>query len=79
MTSDLALIFGLLFLLLMFPAAVSDYAADRPPRRAAALFVLGGGLILLAVALSPTGYQVGDIPDVIMRVVAWALGRGIVH
>lgn len=70
MSSDLALVAGVVCLFLMLPAAVSDFAASRPPRRAGALFAIGGVLIVLAMVTSPTGYHVADVPEVVMRVIA---------
>lgn len=70
MSSDLALVAGVLCLFLMLPAAVSDFAASRPPWRAAALFAIGGGLIVLAMATSAVSYQITDLPEVVMRVIA---------
>ena len=69
MTTDVALVLGILFLFLMMPAGVSDFAAGRPPRRVAFLFALGGALVIFAIVKSPTGYQAGDFPQVVMRVI----------
>lgn len=69
MSSDLTLMAGVLFLFLMLPAAISDFAAGRPPRRPAVLFVIGGLLILYAIQTSPTGYRPADLPEVVMRVI----------
>ncbi|MBS0563976.1 MAG: hypothetical protein JSR87_05710 [Proteobacteria bacterium] len=69
MSSDLALVAGVLCLFLMLPAAVSDFAASRPPWGAIVLFAIGGGLITLAMATSPVAYQITDLPVVVMRVI----------
>ncbi|MFZ1662923.1 MAG: hypothetical protein WAT77_13275 [Paracoccaceae bacterium] len=71
MTSDIALVLGLALLFLMVPAAVSDFAAGRPYRRSVILFVLGGILVLTAIYGSPEPYRAGDLPDVLMRVIAY--------
>lgn len=71
MTSDIALVLGLALLFLIVPVAVSDFAAGRPYRRPAVLFVVGGLLVLSAVYGSPIPYRAGDLPDVVMRVVAY--------
>lgn len=68
-TTDVALVLGILFLFLMMPAAVSDFAAGRPPRRVALLFTIGGALVIFALTTSRTGYQAGDLPEVLMRVI----------
>jgi len=72
-TTDVALVLGILCLFLMMPAGVSDFAAGRPPRRVAFLFVLGGALVIFAIVKSPTGYRPGELPDVVMRVIGAVL------
>lgn len=73
MTTDVALVLGIFCLFLMMPAGVSDFAAGRPPRRVAFLFVLGGALVIFAIVKSPTGYRPGELPDVVMRVIGAVL------
>lgn len=70
MDSDLILVIGLVLVALGIPALVSAFSESRSPRAAAAAFVLGGGLIAYAVMTNPGGYQIGDIPGVVMAVVA---------
>jgi|JI10StandDraft_1071094.scaffolds.fasta_scaffold554542_2 ABC-type dipeptide/oligopeptide/nickel transport system permease subunit len=70
MTSDLALVLGLVLLLLIAPFAVSDFAAGRSYRLPIFLFVVGGSLVLAAVYGSPVPYRPGDLPEVVMRVIA---------
>jgi len=70
MDSDLMLVVGLALVAFGIPALVSAFSDSRPPRAAAAAFVLGGGLITYAVMTNPGGYEIGDIPDVVMDVIA---------
>ena len=59
MTADVALVLGALFLLLMLSPAVSDFAAEHPPRRLAMLFTIGGALVMFALTTSRAVYQTG--------------------
>jgi hypothetical protein len=70
MDSDVMLVVGVVLVAFGIPALVSAFSESRPPRAAAAAFVLGGGLITYAVMTNPGGYQIGDIPGVVMAVVA---------
>lgn len=69
MTADIALVLGIVMILLMFPAAVSAFSSDRSQGTTAFLGVVGGGLILFAMATNPAGYRAGDLPQVVMRVI----------
>jgi ABC-type dipeptide/oligopeptide/nickel transport system permease subunit len=55
---------------LIAPFAVSDFAAGRSYRLPIFLFVVGGSLVLAAVYGSPVPYRPGDLPEVVMRVIA---------
>lgn len=52
------------------PALVSAFSESRAPRAAAIAFMLGGGLIAFAVMSKPGGYDMGEIPDVMLNVFA---------
>lgn len=73
MQYDIALVTGVLLAFLAAPAVVSAFAGGRSPRGAVLLAVVGGSLIVFATLASPTGYRAGDFPQVVMRVVAWAI------
>lgn len=70
MDSDLLLVIGLVLAGLSIPAIISAFSEGRPPRGGAILVVVGGGLVALAMMNHPTGYAIGDLPDVFIRVVA---------
>jgi len=67
--SDLILIIGAVLLCLSPPALLRSYADRELPRRAFFLFIGGVALILLAKAMSPEGYAISDIPQVLTRVI----------
>lgn len=70
MDSDLLLVVGLGLVAFGIPALVSAFSDSRAPRAAAIAFMLGGGLIAFAVMSKPGGYEMGEIPDVVMNVAA---------
>lgn len=69
MDYDLILVIGIVIGILAVPAMLGAYSENRPPRAAMVLFVVGGGLIVLALAQSPSGYTFADIPDLFVRVI----------
>lgn len=73
MTYDLFLVIGLAVLAFSIPSVVSSYSESRPPRAAAILVMIGGGLIAIAVAQSPITYTIEGLPDVFVRVAAYYL------
>jgi hypothetical protein len=70
MSTDLALVIGVVGLGFAFLSLVSAYSESSAPRMAALLAVVSGGLILYAVTQNPRGYAIGDLPDVFLRVTA---------
>ncbi|WP_439103399.1 hypothetical protein [Celeribacter marinus] len=71
MDTDLFLVLGTVILVLAIPTVIGALSESRPPRAAAILVMIGGGLVILAVTQHPGGYTVGDIPMALTRV----LGR----
>jgi hypothetical protein len=67
--SDLIFIVGLVVLVLSFPVIVGAYAEGRPPRTAAIMILIGGGLMAIAVWQRPGIYTLEGIPDTFVRVV----------
>lgn len=65
---DLFLIVGILVALLTFPAMLSAYSEGRPPRAAMVAAVVGGALIIFAVANRPGGYSAPEIPKIVVQV-----------
>jgi hypothetical protein len=68
MTADLYLVIGVILVAFTIPAIISAFSESRPPRTAAVLVLIGGGLIVLAVYQTPGGYRIEDIPEVFVRV-----------
>ncbi|MCF3592511.1 hypothetical protein LZG00_00685 [Rhodobacteraceae bacterium LMO-12] len=70
MDHDLALVIGLVVAVFSIPALVSAYSERRAPRVAAIAIIIGGGLVAWAVTQKPGGYQIDQIPNVMVKVVA---------
>lgn len=67
---DYFLAAGLVILVLSLPSIVSAVTEHRAPRVAAIVLLIAGGMIAYATTQKPGGYQISEIPDVILRVVA---------
>jgi hypothetical protein len=67
---DQFFVMGLLVGLLSIPALISAFSEGRPPRAAAIMVMIAIALVLLALLQKPGGYEVGDIPQVVVRVVS---------
>lgn len=70
---DIALVVGMILAFLSVPALISAFSSDRPARGALLLAMAGGALILVALFGSPSGYRAGELPQVVMRVIAAAI------
>lgn len=70
MDHDLALVIGLVVAVFSIPALVSAFSERRAPRVAAIAIIVGGGLVAWAVTQKPGGYQIDQIPNVVVKVVA---------
>ncbi|MFD1511463.1 hypothetical protein [Lacimonas salitolerans] len=68
--SDLIFILGLIFGVLAIPSIVSAFSERRAPRVASLVLMAGGVMVVWAIQNKPGGYQIEDIPDVLVRVVA---------
>ncbi len=60
---------GLVVLVLSFPVIIGAYSEGRPPRTAAIMVLIGGGLLAIAVWQRPGQYSIEGIPDTFVRVV----------
>jgi hypothetical protein len=67
---DLFLVIGLAVALLSVPALISAFSESRAPRAAAIMLMIAAGLVSIAVLQKPGGYEVGDLPNVVMGVVS---------
>lgn len=69
MKNDLVLVLGSIITLLAIPSLIGAFSESRAPRAAAAIFVIGGGMMAFAVTQQPGGYSLQEMPDVFARVV----------
>lgn len=69
MDTDILFVIGLVVLVLSFPVIVGAYAEGRPPRTAAIMVLIGGGLMALAAWQRPGAYSIESIPDAFVRVI----------
>ncbi|GAA6180296.1 MULTISPECIES: hypothetical protein [unclassified Shimia] len=70
MTTDYLITIGLVVGLFSIPAMLAAYADNRFPRAPMAAFVLSAAVISVAIMLNPTRYSVGELPNVVVRVIA---------
>ncbi|GKY86946.1 hypothetical protein [Sinisalibacter aestuarii] len=69
MQNDLFLVVGVIILVFTVPAIVSAFSEGRPPRIAAIMLLISGGLIAIALTQKPGGYSFEDIPQAFVRVI----------
>jgi hypothetical protein len=67
--NDLILVLGIVIFAFSIPSVIAAFSESRPPRLAAILFVIGGGMIAYAISKTPGGIGFGDIPQVFARVI----------
>lgn len=70
MDADLALVIGIVLAVLSVPSILSALTDRRAPRASAITILIAGGLILFAILGKPGGYQLSQIPDVFVSVIA---------
>ncbi|WP_298858466.1 hypothetical protein [uncultured Sulfitobacter sp.] len=70
MDSDLALVIGLVLAALTVPSILSALSDRRAPRASAITILIAGGLIVFAIQGKPGGYQLAQLPDVFVNVIA---------
>lgn len=69
MDPDLFLVIGLFLAVLTIPSLLSAFSESRAPRAASIVVLVAGVLIVVALTNKPGGYTIGEIPDVIFRVI----------
>ena len=69
MDPDLYFVLGIIIGAFAIPAILSAFSEGRPPRAAAILIMIGGGLVALAVYSNPQSYTIEGVPEVFVRVV----------
>jgi len=70
MDTDLALSIGMVLAVVSVPSLLSAFSEARAPRFAAGMIFVAGGLIVWAVTTRPGGYSLGDLPHVLISVIA---------
>jgi len=70
MDNDLILVVGIIIGALAFPSLLNAFSTGRPPRTAALLLVVGGGMVTFAVTQQPNSYSIDEMPTVFLRVFA---------
>lgn len=70
MDSDLALVLGIVLLVFSVPAILSAFSEGRAPRVAAFTIILGGTMTIWALSQKPGGFDIMEIPEAFVRVVA---------
>ena len=70
LNTDIAIVTGLVLLVLSIPAIFSAFSEGRAPRVAAVVMIAGGSLVLWAFSQKPGGFDLAEIPNAIVRVVA---------
>ncbi|WP_068114278.1 hypothetical protein [Tropicimonas marinistellae] len=71
--TDLIFVLGLVFGVVAVPTLLSAYSESRTPRAAAILILLSVGMISFAVIKRPSGYSIGEVPEVVKRVFTTAI------
>ena len=69
MDTDLMLVMGLAISVLAIPSLLSAFSESRPPRAAAIMVLIGGGLLVVALSQKPSGYTFAEIPEVVFSVI----------
>lgn len=68
---DLYLVIGIVILVFAVPAIFGAFAERRVPRVPAIMVLIGGTLVVLAVTGRPGGYDLSEIPNAFVRVIAY--------
>ena len=69
MDTDLMFVVGSVLTALSIPSILSAFADSRPPRAAAVVLMIGGGLLVYALSQKPGGIALAEIPDIFFRVI----------
>lgn len=75
MNPDVLMVFGFLIALCAIPAVISYFSTSgRTLRSATVLVLVGGGMMVAALILNPSGYSVDELPGLILEVFGDLLG-----
>ena len=70
MTTDLALVLGIVIAAFSIPSILSAFSDRRAPRASVITILIAGALVLYAIQTKPGGYTLEDVPNAFIRVVA---------
>ena len=70
MTTDLALVLGIVIAAFSIPSILSAFSDRRAPRASAITILIAGALVLYAIQTKPGGYTLEDVPNAFIRVTA---------
>ena len=70
MSTDLALVLGIVIAIFSIPSVISAFSDRRVPRASAVTVIIAGALVLYAVQNKPGGYRMEDIPNVFIEIAA---------
>ncbi len=68
MDPDLALVMGIVLGVFTVPSLLSAMSDSRAPRASAFTILIAVGLIVYAIAKSPGGYSMAELPTVFVNV-----------
>jgi Na+/proline symporter len=69
MNSDIMLVVGIILAVMSLPALIGALSEGEAPRAGAIVAMIATGLITFAIMSKPSGYAIGDIPEVFLRVI----------
>lgn len=70
MDTDLFLTIGVILAVLTLPSLLAAWTDGRAPRMGAIMLMVAAALIIAAVTQRPGGYAFGDVPHVMLGVLA---------
>ena len=70
MDTDLILTMGIVLLVLSFPSLLSAWVEGNPPRLGSVMLIVALGMILTAVLNEPGGYDLNQVPTVMISIVS---------
>ncbi|WP_112311502.1 hypothetical protein [Pseudogemmobacter bohemicus] len=70
MDPDLLLTVGIVTAILTIPTMLAGWVDGRAPRLGTLLVILSAALLIVAFTQKPGGYDVSDIPSIMLAVVA---------
>ena len=70
MDPDLAMAIGMVLGVFSIPSIISALSEGHTPRVATFVLMASGGLVVWAISNKPGGYSFGDLPEVLVRVIA---------